>query len=1070
MKKSFTKSAFRQILSNKSRFIAIFAIVLIGVGFFAGLLASGDDMRLGADLYFDDYHLMDFRLISTYGFSERDVNTLADMQGAHVYPSYFSDFIVTSNENEMVCRAYSYNPDYDINTPYLVSGRFPETDSECLIISSAFGTDMLGKKITLSLDGDEDIDEVLDRREFTVVGTFYSPMYVSATQYGSTTISSGRISAVLLLPEECFLSEYYTEIYLRFDSLKNVSSYSSEYEELAETLSEEVENRLAGRTFIRLQEIKADITEEIDRAKADLAEAEALRDEEFADARQQLEDAKRQLDEAKAALDEAEKQIADGKEELANGRAEYEQEIANAEVQIREAQNTIADYEQAYRRGMEQYEEGVSEYESGLSSAEQLNAYISYLKAIYGEEDSRVTEAQEQYDSLTMDLAAAKIKLDRSYRQLTDAKKEIDDAIEEFNRARRELPKRKSEAEAEFAEAEAELVRAEQEYQDGLAEYEENLAKYNEENESFLAEAEKADAEIEDARKQITEAEEELNSLEEPKYFVYGRESNPAYTEYGQNAERIDNIAKIFPVFFLLVAMLVSLTTMTRMVEDDRTQIGTIKALGYNNAAVMKKYMLYALTATISGAVLGVLIGFILFPNIIVRAYGILYQIPYIETPFVWSIAIPSILIAVACIAVTVWFTVRSYAGELPARLMRPGTPPKGKKVWVEKIPFLWNMLSFTGKVSARNIFRYKKRMLMTSIGIAGCTALILTGFGIKDSISDIVDLQYSELWNYDALVVLNDSEDEQSIAYIEGTLSSYSDESGSMEVMQKTAVAEKDTSEIEVNLFAVENSDALKEMITLRTRRGHDELMLNDDGVIITEKLATLLDISVGDIISVRISDGIAAPLPVTGIAENYVYHYIYMTSDIYQRYFGETFSPNSLLLRYETQDEDALVSAVLEDDNVLSLTRSAEIQTSFADIMGVMNAVVLVLILSAGALAFIVLYNLTNINISERVREIATLKVLGFRDREVTMYIFRENLVLTFIGAICGLLGGRLLTSFVVQTAEIDIVMFGRSVSGWSYLFAILLTFAFSVIATFIMKPKLDKISMTESLKSVE
>ncbi len=1070
MKKSFTKSAMRQILSNKSRFIAIFAIVLIGVGFFSGILATGDDMRLGADRYYDNYKLMDFRLISTYGFSDRDVEVLSDMNDIHVYPSYFSDFIVNTDGNEMVCRAFSYNPEYDINIPYLISGRLPEKENECIVVSSVFGNNMLGTTITLSLDNEQDMDDVLSCNEFTVVGTFYSPMYVSAAQYGSTNISSGKISSIILIPEECFQSKYYTEIYLKFDSLEGLSSYSSEYEELSKTLSDEVENRLSGRTFVRLQEIKADITEEINNAKNELADAQKRRDEEVADAELKLYDAKRQLDEAKEKLENAEREIAEGKADLINGKAEFEQEIADAEKQIEEAKNTIADYEYEYRVGMERYEEGVAEYESGLAGAEQLKAYVEYLTGLYGEEDARVIAVKNQYDELASSLTAAKIKLDKSYKQLTEGKKELDNAISEFNRARRELPQKKEEAEKQFAEAEADLAEAEAEYTEGLAEYEENLAKYNEENEKFLAEVAKADAEIADAQAQIEDAEKELSEIEEPEYFVYDRDSNPAYTEYGQNAERIDNIAKIFPVFFLVVAMLVSLTTMTRMVEDDRSQIGTIKALGYNNAAVVIKYMLYALTATISGAVLGVLIGFVLFPRIIIHAYGMIYQIPSVETPFVWGIAIPSILVAVICIALTVWFTVRSYARDLPARLMRPEAPPKGKKVWVEKIPALWNMLNFTGKVSARNIFRYKKRMLMTSVGIAGCTALILTGFGVRDSINDVVALQYSEIWNYNAVVVLDDINDEASLAYIGDTLASYSDDYSSLPVIQKTIVAKNDHSEMEVNMLSAENLDVLEDMMNLRTRQGHDKLTLDNSGVIITEKLATMLNLSVGDTISLKITDNQQVEIPITAIAENYLYHYVYMTADVYQLYCKEAFEPNSLLIRYDTKDEDALVSAVLENDNILSFTRLSELQSTFSDIMSVMDIVVLVLIMSAGALAFVVLYNLTNINISERIREIATLKVLGFRDKEVTMYIFRENIVLTLIGSACGLLGGRLLTSFVVKTAEIDIVMFGRTVSVWSYLIAFLLTFAFSIIATFIMKPKLDKISMTESLKSVE
>lgn len=1060
----------RQIASNKSRFIAIFAIVLIGVGFFAGILATGDDMRLGADRYYDEYSLMDFRLISTYGFSDRDVAALKDMPGVEVYPSYYHDFIIHIDGSESVCRAFSYNSENKVNLPYLIDGRLPENEGECLLISSVYSSDLLGTKISLSLDGDEDMEDVLSRQEFTVVGIFLSPMYVSATQYGSTNISSGKISKIALIPESCFQSKYYTEIYLKYEELQGLSSYSSEYEKLADTLAEEVEKKLDGRAFIRLQEIKADAEEELGRAKAELADAENRRDAEVSDAQLKLYDAKIKLEEAKEKLEDAKRRIDDGKIELAEKREEYEKEIADAEAQIKEAQKTIANYEYAYRKGMEKYEAGAAEYEEGVAAAEQLQSMVAALTEVYGENDPRVVALKAQYESLISQLSAAKTTLDKSYRQLVSARKELDDAIMEFNRARHELPIRMAEAEEQFAEAERQIAEAEIEYSEGLAEYEENLAVYNEENEKFLSAVEKADLEIADAKDKIAEAEKTIADLKEPDYYVFDRDANPAYTEYGQNAERMDNIAKIFPVFFLLVAMLVSLTTMARMVEDDRTQIGTIKALGYHNAAIVKKYMLYALTATVSGAVIGVVIGFVLLPKVIMSAYGILYLIPYSPTPFLWNIAIPSVLAAVICISVTVWFTVKAYARELPSRLMRPGTPPKGKKVWIEKIPALWNMLNFTGKVSARNIFRYKKRMLMTSVGIAGCTALILTGFGLKDSISDIVGLQYNELWNYDALVVLDDADEEESIARINETVASFDEAYGSTMVMQKTYSALKDGREVEINLLAAENREALSEMITFRTRQRHEPISFDDTGVIITEKLSTLLGIKEGEPITIKISDDQTVDIPVMGITENYVYHYVYLSENVYRTYIGDDFSSNCMMLRYDTSDEDALVSAVLENDNILSLTRSSTIQETFSNIMGILDSVVLVLIVSAGALAFVVLYNLTNINISERIREIATLKVLGFRDGEVSMYIFRENIVLTLIGSVVGLLGGRLLTAFVVQTAEIDIVMFGRTVSVWSYLFAFLLTLAFSVIASLCMKPKLDKISMTESLKSVE
>ena len=1071
MKKSFTKSVLRQIFANKSRFIAIFAIVAIGVGFFAGILATGGDMRLGADTYYDEQHLMDFRLLSTYGFTDRDVEALHDIEGIHVYPSYFHDFLIHTGESELVCRAYSYNPENDINQPYLIDGRLPENDNECLLVSSAYTKDAIGSTVTLSMDGEEETDSVLSCREFTVVGLVLSPMYVSATQYGSTNISTGKISRVVFIPENCFLMDYYAELYVKCDALTALSGYSEKYEKRAEELSEEIEQRLNGRAVIRAVEVREEATAKLDQAKKEFNDAKARRDTEVANARKELDDASEQLKEAKNKLDSAALDIENGKSELSEKRAEYEKEIADAEEKIKAAQKAIADAEYEYRKGKEKYDAGASSYEAAAAYAKQTEQGIAMLIALYGENDPRVTEAKAQYAVLFEQLSAAKSVLDRSAKTLANAKREIEDATAEFNRARRELPLKKAEAEAQFADVEKTISEYEREYADGIHEYEEKLAEYNDAEQTFQTETARVDAEIAEAEAKLRDAEQTVSELTVPDMYVFGRKANPAYEEYGQNAERIDNIAKIFPAFFLLVAMLVSLTTMARMVEDDRTQIGTIKALGYGNASVMKKYMAYALTATISGAIPGVIIGFILLPKVIMSAYGILYVIPYSPTPFVWQIAVPSILAAVICIAVTVWLTVKSYAGEMPARLMRPGAPPKGKKIWLERIPLVWNHLGFTGKVSARNIFRYKKRMLMTTIGIAGCTALILTGFGLKDSISNIVEIQYNEIWNYDAIVALDDTENADSIGKIKETFAAFDGESGTASVMQKTLSAAKhDGSEIEVNLLVPQNMEELSHMIAFRSRRGHMAQALDSDGVIITEKLASLLGLSVGDSISLKFSDTQILEAPVSAITENYVYHYVYMTAEAYQNLTGETAAYNGLLLRYETVDEDALISAVLENDHILSLTRSSMIKETFANTMRIMDSVILVLIISAGALAFVVLYNLTNINISERIREIATLKVLGFHDREVSLYIFRENIVLTLIGTIVGLAFGRLLTAFVVQTAEIDIVMFGRGVSAWSYLFAFFLTIVFSIAATLAMKPKLDRVNMTESLKSVE
>lgn len=571
------------------------------------------------------------------------------------------------------------------------------------------------------------------------------------------------------------------------------------------------------------------------------------------------------------------------------------------------------------------------------------------------------------------------------------------------------------------------------------------------------------------AQLQIASAKQKVSDMTEPVIVSSDRFDSSDYSSYSSDSERVDNISKVFPVFFIIVAALVCLTTMTRMVDEKRVEIGTYKALGYSGAKIAAKYLAYAFLATVLGCTIGTAIGVKLFPKIIFNAYKMLYNIPKINAPFKWDYYILCTLCALAVTLITVMAAIKNELRQEPSQIMRPKSPPKGKRVILEKIPFIWNRLGFLSKVTVRNLLRYKKRFLMSVIGVAGCTALVITGFGLKHSISSIIDKQFDEVFLYDALAAVN-SDKLTSDEEIESSVGEYSGiDKYVLESVESFDVYANDERQ-SAYVVVPKNADDFSSFVSLKSVDGKESYSLSDGEVLITNKLSQLLDVKVGD--EITISSGMERKTSkITGIIENYAMHYVYMSPDTYSEIFSGSAEYNTVCIKMsDNADENQLASDMISSNDYLGITFIEQTGANFTESMGSLDIIIWVLIVCAGALAIVVLYNLANINITERVREIATIKVLGFYDGEVASYIYRENIISCVLGILLGDVLGVFLHKFVVSTSEVDLVMFNRELVWWAYVLGAVLTILFAALVNFVLYFKLSKVKMVESLKSVE
>ena len=1116
--KATRKDFYMEIRKSLGRFLSILFIVALGVAFFSGIRASEPSMRITGDRYFDQEELMDIQALSTFGITDDDIDAIEAVEGVErVEGAYSADMLCETKKKQYVFHVMSL-PE-NMNHVTVSEGRLPKKIGECLV-----DDDMgykVGDTITLKSGTDDPISDTLKQEKYKVVGIGNSPCYISFGR-GSTTIGSGSVSGFLLVPAKTFALDVFTEAYVQVEGAENLIAYTEEYDKKIETVLDRIEEITGERGRIRKQEIVDDAQAEIDDAKAELEEGKLK-------AQEELDDAKAQIDDGEAKLTEAKQQIADGKSQISSAKTTLnskDDELTEAKTKYSSGLKKWQEGTEAYEAGLAQFEaakpealEKIAKGEAGLEAyrkqldeakkgaqgkLKELEGQLAYIMSLEpGPEDEdyeelhqkweeqygasieqletgisevnkelETLETQEQdYQSKLTALNNSKAELAAKEQQLADTKAALDSSKQQLSDAYSQIESGKGqlasgwaqidEKEQELASGEAEIAENETTLEDAKAEYEEGKKE--------------AEDEIADGEAKIADAEEELAEIEDPKWYVYDRSNLPEHDGYGENADRMRAIGKVFPVIFFLVAALISLTSMTRMVEEQRTQIGTMKALGYSKWAIVSKYLSYALLATAGGSIIGVLIGEKVLPFIIIYAYGIMYQhIPEILVPYDWAYAIEASIAAVACTMFATVFSCYRELGEQPAALMRPPAPKIGKRVLLEYVGVIWKRLNFTWKSTIRNLMRYKKRFFMTIFGIGGCMALMLVGYGIRDSVFEIADIQYTEIQTYDGNLILKENLSEDEHQELTDSLEQNQDIARFMDAYMKNLVLTKDGHERETYVMVLGQPKDSEKYVHFHDRKTKEAYELSDDGAIISEKTAKLLNAKVGDTISVKDENEGNKDIVIQNICENYMGHYLYMTPKYYEKVYGEKPEYNTVLFSvqdsYTRQQMEEAGEKILERDEVLSLSYMKDIEKRLNDMLKSLNLVIIVLIVSAGMLAFVVLYNLNTINIAERKRELATLRVLGFYNPEVAAYVYRENILLTLIGTIVGAGLGKILHLFIIETVEVPAAMFGRIINLPSYIYSFLFTILFSMIVNGVMYFKLRRIDMVESLKSIE
>lgn len=1077
MKKAVIKDALREIKKSYKRFISILLMAFLGVGFFAGIRASSPDMLDTIDTYYKNQNVYDIQVLSTLGLTSDDINAISKIENVeHVDGNFETDGQIEVGNKEVIAKVMSLN---DFNTPVLIDGSLPSAKNEC-VVEERFLTvnnKNIGDTIELSIkdmqnDNGEDVPYLYEK-ELKIVGTVQSPMYISLDR-GTSTLGSGKIDYYMYIPKSNVqANSIYTNIYVKVKDANKYTTSSKKYEDCVNSVKTEIEKIKDNREKSRYDSLVNTVTKKVEDAEKELNTQKTDAKSKIADAEKELENGKKQIENAEKTIKsnriKADKEFNKAYAELINGKnkiADSEKQLESKEKQANEEFDKLEKQKAELNTQLTTLNSGITEVQKNI---ENINIALknpnltSEQKANFEKTKKQLENKLSELNNTKAQLVSAISKIDSG---IATGKTEIKSAKNKLQSAKNELKKSenayystKNSTYKQLDNAEEELELSKKELKDGENELEKNKKEFNEK----IADAE---SKLNDARAKIAE-------IENPKWYVLDRNGNTGYSSFIQDTDSIANIGKVFPVIFFIVAALISLTSMTRMVEEQRTQIGTLKALGYNKLQITSKYVLYASLACIIGSILGMSVGFVLLPKIVWKMYSMMYQIGDIQTSFNFEIgSLGFILIVISILGATIYAVIKELI-QTPATLMRPKSPKMGKRVFLEKVTFIWKRLSFSRKVTVRNIFRYKKRFLMTIIGIMGCTALIVTGFGIRDSIRAIMPDQYEKVFNYDLQINLKaDLDKKQKQDFINSLTNDDKIEKLSETYMSSISAINENVEE-NVQIIVPNNNTDFNTLINLTDVKSKNNLSLPEDGVLLTDKAAQLLGVEAGDNITLKDTDENETNVKVTNVVENYVYHYIYMSKSMYENLYGKSFDSNVILTKdfnLDNETEDNFVKDLMNMPEVASVTRISTAMNMMNDTMKSLNYVVVILIVSAGLLAFVVLYNLSNVNISERIRELATIKVLGFYDKEVYLYITRETIILTAIGLVLGLVAGYFLDFFILETCEINMLRFRKFVAPLSFVFAALITILFTIIVNIVTYFALKKINMIESLKSVE
>ena len=999
------KNTLRKIKHSFGRFITLILIIAIGSAFFAGVRETSSDMIKTMDEYYDATNLMDFRIISTMGLTNDDLEALKNLENTQIIEENYTYETVIDGDATKI-----YGLTENINNVTLVSGSLPTSDNECLVLAGSYN---IGDTITIE---DSNYQDYLKNNTFKVVGTVNSSMYIY-NNLGMSTVSDGKLDNVIYINKDNFNMDYYTEIYLIAKNSQEETSYRDEYDEVIANLNTELEKLAPIQETKRYEQIKTEAMEEIYDAREEINNLKAENEAKFND--------------TLAELNSAQDQINAGYNEINKGFAELEtqknsvlNELNNEEATLDNSLATINSNLANLGITTNSIAESITELNNQITSITNLLASLDDTNPEYVTYQAMLTNLNTLVSSLN--------SIQNGYTEINNARTQFDstynDTINTLNANKNNLDKEQETLNEGFKE-----------YNANYAEFQDEIAK---------------------GMQEIADAEAEIANLEKPEWYLFNREDNSGYTTFLESATKIDSIAAVFPLFFIAVAFLMCLNTMTRMIEEERTEIGIFTSLGISNFQIIFSYIFYVLIATIIGLLIGLSIGYTVVPHVLYNVYTQAYVIPGLKTYVNIPICISIIEVCVITMSLVTFIAVTAKFKNSPANLLRPASPKSGRKVLLEKINFLWKRISFSWKVTIRNLFRYKKRIIMTLIGISGCTALLLTGFGIKDSISEIVEIQYGEIETYDALAVLDNPVTEKSSEINE--FLSQNSISNPLYAYMETLTFAANNKNIDVYSLAFA-TNSIDKYFNLKDLDGNN-LELNDEGAIITEKIAKILNVNIGDTITLRDNNNEIYVIKISGISKNYINNYVYMNTNYYNLVFGDI-SYNTIIANIGNKGDTLMAS-----DYFSNIQYTEDNMSMLQDIFDSMNNIVFLIIGFSSVLAITVLYNLTTINISERVREIATLKVLGFNDKEISMYVYRETIILTIFGIIIGLLLGIGLNAFVLTVAETDEIIFAKEIHYLSYILAIVIMIIFTIVVQIITNFILKKINMIDSLKSVE
>lgn len=1114
MKSAYWKDIWQSIIKGKKRFLSIVVIAALGVTMMCGLRASCVDLRYSADAFFDEQNLFDIRILSTLGLTEQDIEALGTLQQVeHVEGGYNETAYTMVDQIKKSIEIRTLSED-GVNLPYLLDGRLPEKTNE-IVITKTYKNETgkgVGDQIVLT-----EQSETLTAQKYEITGIVIDALDVNSTEGSMGFRSTAATDYVGYIVPEGADNDIFTVVYLRMKDLEELNCYSEDYATQIDGYVHAIEKKIKkDREEARYDEIYGDAMEEWEDGEKEMLDEFAKADKEIEDAKKKLADGKKELENAKRQLLKAEQELRDGEAELNRQKKEAEKQFAAAWKEIEAGEAELAAGIEEYESMKQMYDEIKGTAQGFLTEVRSIlqqmdvsddisqqitqimnatNSYLAQVEQRLLENPNIPEDAKAQIRQSLSDVKAYLPELEKKLheanvageikstvesmlnevegifvladKELANAYAQIEAGRNELEAGKAELRKQEANAKAQISAGYAkiragwaevkngwlELASGAEELEEGEAELEENLDKY-------LKEKEKAEKELADAL-------DEINDIDMTKWYVQDRTSLSGYTNVKSDADSIQAIGDIFPVLFLTVAILISLTTITRMVEEERGLIGTYKALGFSDAEIRRKYVIYAALACLIGGILGDIAGYIILPYILFIVFGIMYTIPKYLIQFDLLFGLGGILLFEIGVVGATMFSCRKALIQMPAILMRPKAPKSGSRVLLERITFIWRRMSFLNKVTARNLFRYKKRLFMTVFGIAGCTALLLCGFTIKDTVAEMLPQQYEHIYKYGLMAVTADddveelknllNEDEEIADYISIRIDS-------------VTLLNQEEEETAVQLMVIPESVSLEGYIYLRDRSGQ-EIPLKDGDVFVTKNATRVLDLKEGDAIRLQTMDLQEADAQITSIVENYFGNSVYMTQNTYEQMFDE-FKCNGVLAVFSEEFEDHMgyTEELLREECILSATSTQEMIAEFDSAFALLNMVVYVILVLAALLAFVVLFTLSNTNISERERELATIKVLGFYNPEVHSYVNKETWILTSIGIVAGMPLGWILGRYVMGILELPSLEFYIELYPVSYLYAAAITLVFAFMVNAMTDKTLDKINMVEALKSVE